>query len=123
MVSEAQLCSINSIGSKTILGKDAVFVIKPCKYIHWGDNLNINSPNAKWHEYEALIVVTRLATMKLTWAGKERAKFAHDDVVNKVKSGRIRSLVDLYSYMSRHGNQYGMPIMLTQTKLERFIDA
>lgn len=113
---------IAAVGGKRINAKDAIFIIKPRSSIHWGENMSINSKAAKWFTYDCLLVVTNLAVMRLSWEGRNIAKAAHDSVVNEVRMGRVKSMIDLYSLMSKYGNRYGMPIKLAETKLERYYD-
>lgn len=113
---------VNAVGGKRIYGSDVVFIIKPCKSVQWGENMNINSSGAKWYTYDSLIVVTNLETAKLAWFGRLNEKIIHDNIVNEVRTGKVRSLVELYSLISTYCNRYGAPVKLIETKLERHYD-
>ena len=119
---QSRLEKVKAVGGTKIVGRDAVFIIKPCKSVHWGESMNVNGKGAKWYSYDALLVVTNLSVMKLAWFGQVGAKTIHDNVVNEVRKGKIRSIVDLYSLMSSHSQRYGAPVMLVETKLERYYD-
>lgn len=117
-----RLEGVSAVGGTRIDAEDAIFIIKPCKSIEWGANMKISSKSAKWYTYETLLVITNLSIMKLTWLGRERAKNAHDLIVEQVRDGNIRSMVDLYSLMSSFSYRYGAPVVLIETKLERYYD-
>lgn len=112
---------IAAIGGSRLEASDAVFIIKKYRSTHWGKYVTYTSNRSVWYEYDSLIVITGLQTLKLTWTANN-GRLAHDKIVDEVKAGRIKSMVSLYSEMNKHANRYGMPIALISTNLEYYND-
>lgn len=121
-VKNDRLKEIKAVGGNVVYTKDAVFIIKRVRSTHWGNRMNINSKSADWFEYDALLVVTNLVVMKLTWLGKMVERRMYDRVIKDVKEGKVNGIVDFYSLLGSRINRYHAPLVLVETKLERFYD-
>ncbi len=121
VITKDRVDKINAVGGLRIDAKDAIFIIKRCKSVQWGENVSYSSPGAIWYEYDALIVITHFHVLKLSWFEMRQGKAANDKIVETIRSGKIKSLIDLYSEISQYINIYRSPITLVETKLERYL--
>ena len=113
---------IEALGGTNIRTKDAVFILKSLKSVHWGkyNVIKLNSKRAVWYEYDALIVITNLYVLKLAWIEKN-SKPAYDRIIEEVRCGNVTSLTDLVSEIGKYVDRHGSPVRLIETKLEYFL--
>lgn len=112
---------VSSLGGRSIQAKDATFIVKRVKTMQWGKYISYTDPKSYWYEYDALFVICITGTLKLAWVDS-RSKQQHDEIVNKVKDGHVKCMVDLLEELSKYNERYGAPIKLISTKLEWFYD-